>query len=152
MEYSHFKQKVYQHCISKITRRINNTKESIISIQQAAKEETKSSMGDKYETGRAMAHLELEKQQAALSNLLNIQEAFNGINPKEIHDKIKPGTLLHTSIGWIYVVSALGKIKIEDIEVMVISPIAPIITMLKSVLEGGQAKLHGKELHIHKIT
>ena len=44
-----------------LNEKISNLNKDINSLKESQKNDTKSSMGDKYETGRAMIQLELEK-------------------------------------------------------------------------------------------
>ena len=52
---------LYELCCTYADSRIRVAQEAIQQAQQAANMEEKSTAGDKYETGRAMAHLEKEK-------------------------------------------------------------------------------------------
>ena len=65
------KQELYKLCQTYIQQRILTAKQAIEAAQQAANNETKSSSGDKYETGRAMMQLEIEKDSAQLSESSN---------------------------------------------------------------------------------
>ena len=67
---SEIKRKLYQHCINFVDKRIAAAKETIAMAQESANEDTKSSAGDKYETGRAMAQLEIEKTAGQLEEAL----------------------------------------------------------------------------------
>jgi hypothetical protein len=62
--------KLYQYCVEFIDKRIAGAREAIQIAQDSANEETKSSAGDKYETGRAMAQLEIEKNTTQLEEAL----------------------------------------------------------------------------------
>jgi len=152
MNLSHFKAKVHQRCLLVLSDRIDTINKTIHEIQQSAKEDSKSSMGDKYETGRAMAHLEIEKLQSSLSNLVDMQHLLARIDPTETNHELKTGTLLHTNRGWMYIATGLGKITIDGIEIMVISPVAPIIDTLKKVLAGSHAVMNGQNVTIQEMA
>ena len=55
------KEQLYEFCRAYIDGRTIRINESIKSIQESLSSETKSSAGDKHETGRAMLQLEREK-------------------------------------------------------------------------------------------
>jgi sortase (surface protein transpeptidase) len=57
------KTRLHSLCVSYVGQRIETAQRAIAIAQASANEETKSSAGDKYETGRAMAQLEIEKIQ-----------------------------------------------------------------------------------------
>jgi hypothetical protein len=65
------KTKLLTLCIKYVDDRISATQQAIQSAQASANEETKSSSGDKYETGRAMAQLEIEKIQRSYTKHKN---------------------------------------------------------------------------------
>ena len=58
---SEIKKQLYQKILSIANDRVSNLKRIILETQESANNETKSSAGDKHETGRAMAQLETEK-------------------------------------------------------------------------------------------
>jgi len=55
------KNKIVGICLAEIEKRIHTAKSAMESAEESARNETKSSAGDKFETGRAMMHLEKEK-------------------------------------------------------------------------------------------
>ena len=65
------KQTLYNFCVTYINQRMATAQQAIHTAQASANEETKSSAGDKYETGRAMMQLEIEKIVRSLLSLLN---------------------------------------------------------------------------------
>ncbi len=56
-------------CHNYVDQRITNSKQAMDDAQAAANEEGKSSAGDKYETGRAMAQIERDKAAQQLCKL-----------------------------------------------------------------------------------
>ena len=69
------KKKLYMACECYLQLRFDALKERLDDINESLASETKSSAGDKYETGRAMLHLEKEKQ---------IQININSINGRGV--------------------------------------------------------------------
>ena len=55
------KEELLKKCHQFVNNRLQNIEETISSNQTALQSETKSSAGDKHETGRAMLQLEMEK-------------------------------------------------------------------------------------------
>jgi hypothetical protein len=68
------KQQLYAKCLVFVEQRIATAQEAIASAQRSANEETKSSAGDKYETGRAMAQLEIEKSTLQLAESFKLKQ------------------------------------------------------------------------------
>lgn len=109
-----------------VEERIRLIRENMEEMREAAQDNSKSSAGDKHETGRAMTDLEIEKQQGSLQNLLQMQNILKQLD-SSIREKVVPGVLIETRQGLFYVAIALGKIQVEDKEVLVISADAPIV-------------------------
>ena len=107
--------------------KISSLKKDINSLKESQKNDTKSSMGDKYETGRAMIQLELEKYHSRLSNNNEMLSNLLKINPKLKTKTIQAGSLIQTNHGWFFISIGIGKVKVENnTEVIVLSPIAPL--------------------------
>jgi len=113
---SGFKKRIHEVCLNQLNERINAVEASIQDARLSSQNETKSSAGDKHETARAMAHLEIEKNQHSLQQLIKMRHALNEISP----------TLVQTCKGYFYISIALGKITVESKLVMVISGSAPL--------------------------
>ncbi|MFI5205202.1 MAG: hypothetical protein ACHQF2_11960 [Flavobacteriales bacterium] len=116
MHLSDFKKKIHEACLLQLNERITAIETSINDTRLSSQNETKSSAGDKHETARAMAHLEMEKNQQSLQQLLKMRYALKQSTP----------TLLETCKGYFYISVALGKIMAENKTVMVISPSSPL--------------------------
>src|SRR4051812_46127733 len=94
-----FKHSVHSACINSVQQKINLVQQSIQEAQRSANEETKSSAGDKYETGRAMAQLEIEKLTTQLTVLQRQMQELNRIGPTPPGSQITSGSLVHTDAG-----------------------------------------------------
>jgi hypothetical protein len=64
---TNLKKDLYTLCVNYAKTRIETAKQAIDDAQQSANEETKSSAGDKYETGREMMQQETDRNQAQLN-------------------------------------------------------------------------------------
>ena len=107
--------------------KISNLNKDINSLKESQKNDTKSSMGDKYETGRAMIQLELEKYHSRLINNKEMLSILLKINPKLKTETIQSGSLIQTNHGWFFISIGIGKVRLENkTEVIVLSPISPL--------------------------
>ena len=68
------KQNLYNQCQEFIDNRFETIQNTIKDIQKSLLSETKSSAGDKHETGRAMLQLEREKAGQQLAEIQKIKE------------------------------------------------------------------------------
>lgn len=74
-----FKQKLKQWGLDLIGQRIATANEAMTRAQEAANSEEKSSAGDKYETGRAMGHLQKDMHARAMAQSVKELAALNAI-------------------------------------------------------------------------
>ena len=113
-------------------------------VQQSANQESKSSMGDKYETGRAMAQNEVFMLQTQLASLRQDFETIHTIDFSISIDKIIQGSLVETSTGWFLLSIGLGKITVEGNSLFCISLNSPLGQVLKGKAAGEAYVINGK--------
>lgn len=120
-------------------------------IQQSANEETKSSAGDKYETGRAMAQLEIEKLTQQQSIHFQNKEQLLKTNVKAEVDKIKLGSLVRMNNQLYFISISLGKIVFENENIFCISSVSPIGNLLIGKKLNNTIDFNGQTLRITNI-
>ena len=76
-------QKLYDRSVALINEKIRELESADKEAQRAANNETKSSAGDKYETGRAMMHLEKERIASQMTNWLKLLKAIKQVDPQK---------------------------------------------------------------------
>jgi transcription elongation GreA/GreB family factor len=121
---------------------------AIFNVQNAANEESKSSMGDKYETGRAMAQNDRAMLENQKNELLKDIATFENINFEQKTEFVKSGSLVHTSIGYILVSVSLGKILDDGERVMLISSASPLGTELTGKKVKESVTMNGRPIQI----
>ena len=68
------KEALFQQCVAHVNTRLLTIQTIISSHQKALSSETKSSVGDKHETGRAMLQLEMEKAGQQLASVQQMEQ------------------------------------------------------------------------------
>ncbi len=129
----------------KIARLQQSNKEA----QEAANNETKSSAGDKYETGRAMAHLETERIASQMAELAKLQKVLSTLDADRVQERAQLGSLVTTDTMSYYISVGLGKVEIEGRVFFCISPVAPVGRLLLGKSVGDTFQFQGRE---HQIT
>ncbi|WP_420580274.1 GreA/GreB family elongation factor [Reichenbachiella sp.] len=120
------KQKVHAACLDVLAQKIIIARKGMEEAQASANNETKSSAGDKYETGRAMSQRERDLHARQLAELLNMKKALTSIDPDKLNSKVELGALVETENSCFYISASLGAIEIEARKFMAISAISPI--------------------------
>lgn len=124
--------------------------QNLIAEMRAGNTETKSSMGDKYETGREMLQQEINTLEVQLNaHLKNLNIIQNGSD--ELHTTIGPSSLVQTSHGFFYFSVALGPLDYDGIQIIFLSPEAPLAKALSSKKTGDTVTFNGTDHFIHHI-
>lgn len=138
-------------CCGKLQDRVEKLKASIAEAQLVANEETKSSVGDKYETGRAMVQLEIEKFQLQLSSALKIMDTLKQFNSFQRCDIIRQGAVVETSRGFFYLLASVGEVLLDEVTYITISLASPLGEMLKGKSKGYEFNLNGNTYLIKSV-
>ena len=148
---STFKTTLHQACLARIDQSIAAATQAMEDAQNSANQETKSSVGDKYETGRAMMQLEKDKfaQQLAQSQELRLQ--LEQLNPLSTYPAIQLGSLLRSNEGYYYLAVSLGKIIHEGKAVYVLSTAAPLGQVLLGKKLGDKIPFQGRNIEILEL-
>ncbi len=108
----------------KLSDKIQNL-EKLIAETRASNNDTKSSMGDKYETGREMLQQEINNLQVQLNEVLKQQDFLKTILIKT-SDKAEKGAIVKTEKGLFFISVSLGEITFENQKIICISPESPL--------------------------
>jgi transcription elongation GreA/GreB family factor len=119
-----------------ITERIAMAKSAVDSAQEAANSEDKSSAGDKYETGRAMGHLEKDMFARQLAENIRELDKLQKVNTDTIHTTAQTGALVRCRAYSFFIAAGLGKQVIDDQTIFFLSPDAPLSKLLLHKKEG----------------
>ena len=111
---------------------------------------SKSSVGDKHETARAMIQLEQERLSKQITQSKHLLEMLLAIDPTKNTDQIASGSLVKTNRGYFYLSVGLGKIELNKEEIFCLSPLTPMGQLLLGKVKGDQFNLNG-ELTIEDV-
>ena len=142
------KHQITEELYNSIEKKIIFLKNSIKAAKESRDNETKSSVGDKYETGRAMMQMELEKN---MEQLVKAENLKNGLAKIDFHietQKVEFGSFIETDHGNYFISIAFGKVKINETSVFCISPISPLGKILTGKITGEKINFQGKEIEI----
>ena len=145
------KRQLYKHCKQLIEERIQRARASLRDAQEAAEEETKSSAGDKYETGRAMMLMEMDKHGKYLADSIRLMQVLDQLDVYESTEEIMQGCLVKTNHGLYYLAISLGSVQLEGQNYYTISPASPIGTKLMGLKRSDSFELNGRQFRIEEI-
>ncbi len=94
---TNLKEALFQQCVAHVNTRLQTIQTIISSHQKALSSETKSSAGDKHETGRAMLQLEMEKAGQQLASVQQMQQTLARVAIAKSSTSVRLGTIIETS-------------------------------------------------------
>ena len=146
------KEKLYSFCEGYANTRIDRLKTQLEELKASLGSETKSSAGDKHETGRAMLQLEQEKIGKQLLEAEMLKKVLQLV-PKEY----KPhnaalGSLVTTNKQRYYLSISAGKYENDGSVVFCISANTPIGKLLLGKQEGDEFLFNGVRQRILELA
>ncbi len=146
------KEGVYKACENEINNRLNFFQKVLNDLKEGAQNDAKSSAGDKHETSLSMMQIEQEKIRKQFKEVQEMNALLEKLNPQIISDKINLGSLIKTNIGYFYIAVALGKLKIDNMELYVISQQSPMAIKLLGLSVDNEIIMNSKKIVIQDIN
>lgn len=116
--------------------------QQLITETRASNSETKSSMGDKYETGREMLQQEINKLQIQANHLHEMLQILNKIMVNE-HTNIQHGSLVLTNHAMYYISVSAGELMHQEAKIFAVSAQSPVAKLLLGRKAGDTIKIAG---------
>jgi transcription elongation GreA/GreB family factor len=140
-----------QKCTEFVSQKIKTIEHSILELRLAASSETKSSVGDKYETGRAMIQLEIEKNAAQLKvwqhQLLELQP----IDFNKKSNRVEFAAIVKCTNANYFIAQACGKFIVDNESYFAVSVNSPIFKAMSGKIAGEQFDFNGQQAKILEI-
>jgi hypothetical protein len=146
-----FKQKIHQHYLQLVQDRIDVFKDMILGLTEDSKNDAKGSAGDKHETALSMMHIEQEKLNHKLKEVLVQKAILEKIDSTTIAKTIIVGSLVKANGIYLYLSVALPKINVEGINVIALSPQSPLGNKLMGNEVGFSFEINGTKYEIEGI-
>ena len=142
------KKELYKACEAFVAEKRSNIHHIMDANQRALENESKSSAGDKHETGRAMLHLEMEKASQQIAVVSEMRDVLERIDFSKMTDQVRLGSLIISSSGNYYLSISAGLIKIGVVEYFAVSTFSPIGKLLLGKKKGSVINLAEKQITI----
>ena len=132
--------------------RIDVFQDMISGLTIDAQNDAKGSAGDKHETALSMMHLEQEKLNYKLKEILDQKAILDKIDGSQIHKKVALGSLVQANGMMLFISTALPKLIIEDKSIFALSPQSPLGTKLMGNEVGFEFDMNGKLYIIESVS
>ncbi|CAM1362176.1 3-oxoacyl-ACP synthase [Tenacibaculum xiamenense] len=146
------KEELYNQCIEYVNKRLQTIENTIESNKRALQSETKSSAGDKHETGRAMLQLEMEKAGQQLQGIRVMKETLAKIDIKKKSETSCLGSIIKTNLGTYFLSISAGQIKFSNKVYFAVSVSSPIGSLLLGKKINESVNFNGKNILLEDIS
>lgn len=145
------KQQILNHYKQLVQDRIDVFQDMISGLTIDAQNDAKGSAGDKHETALSMMHIEQEKLNHKLKEVLDQKNILDRIDASSTHQKVALGSLVQTNGMLLFISTALPKITLEGKTFFALSPQSPLGSELMGNSIGFSAEVNGKQYKIESV-
>lgn len=145
------KKELYGQCLKYVKQRMDAAELAIDEAQKASNDDTKSSAGDKYETGREMMQQETDRNLAQLTEANKLKVALNAVNFGSITDVADTGSVIKTDNGNFYLAISAGVLEANSEKYFAVSSASPIGQMLRGKKKTDEFALNGTHYRVKSV-
>lgn len=145
------KQKILDYYKQQVRDKEDAFRDMIAALTEDASNDAKGSAGDKHETALSMMHLEQEKLNHKLREILAQKAILEKIDADATAHKIALGSLVKANTMYLFISAALPKITIEGKTVIALSPQSPLGTKLMGMKVGDAFEINGSKYIVETI-
>lgn len=146
-----FRKLVLKCCAQAIAAKKEMLLGEIAQINESLSTATKSTAGDKHETGRAHMQAEQDKLQKMLAALTDMGSALENLSPGT-HGAVSKGSLVRSGMGYFLFGPALGSVMAGDQKVHVLSFDSPLGQAMQGKRAGDTVRVNGNDFLILEIA
>ena len=146
-----FKQKTHQYYQQLVQDREDAFRDMITALTEDSKNDAKGSAGDKHETALSMMHIEQEKLNRKLREVLDQKIVLDKIDASTTAETIIVGSLVKANGIFLYLSVALPKIAVDGINVIALSPQSPLGNKLMGNEVGFSFEINGTKYLVETI-
>ena len=145
------KQQILQRYKEMLQDRIDVFQDMISGLTIDAQNDAKGSAGDKHETALSMMHLEQEKLNHKLKEILEQKTILDKIDASLTQKKVALGSLVKSNGMLLFISTALPKLSIENKTIFALSPQSPLGSKLMGNEVGFEFDMNGKPYRIETV-
>lgn len=145
------KQQILQRYKEMLQDRIDVFQDMISGLTIDAQNDAKGSAGDKHEIALSMMHIEQEKLNYKLKEVLDQKSILDKIDSSQVHKKIALGSIVQANGMTLFISTAFPKITIDNKTIFALSPQSPLGSKLMGNQVGFEFDMNGKEYTIESV-
>ncbi len=145
------KERILQQHKQLLQDKIDVFRDMISDLTIDAQNDAKGSAGDKHETALSMMHIEQEKLNHKLKEILDQKAVLDKIDASANHTKIALGSLVQANGMLLFISAALPKITVDDKTIIAVSPQSPLGSKLMGNEVGFEFEINRTKYTIQSI-
>ena len=145
------KELLYSHCESSLRCRLINYKKRSDELYESLNSETKSSAGDKHETGRAMIQIDREKTGKQIKEVEKEYELFSKINSNVVLNSVGLGSVVVSKENQYYIAISAEAFEYNSKTYYCISIKSPIGSLLFGKKTGDIVVFNDRKIEVLEI-
>lgn len=139
---------LFKHCRTQVQSRFDKINQTLKSIMESLLEESKSSSGDKHETGRAMLHIDRENAGRQLLEVEKLLTILNRIDINKHSEYVRLGSLVYTDRFNYFISLSIGSLEIDNKDYLCVALNSPVGILLSGKTIGEKFILNNIEYEI----
>ena len=140
------------HCHEQYQNKLQEIKIAIAAAEDTLQNETKSSMGDKYETSREMVQQDLNRLSQQEQQIQEELTRLSQVPMQAPGNTVTLGSIVETDQYTYFIAVSLGVQRIGRNDYMCVSPQAPIAQLMLGKKKGDQIEFRGNTSQIVRIS
>ncbi|MCM4154951.1 transcription elongation factor [Gramella sp. AN32] len=138
-------------CEEYLAKKTAVVKSALNGLKEDLENESKSSAGDKYETGREMINIEWNKLSAQLAQYNQLRNILSRISNSENTENVSLGSIVYTENANYFLSIPAGKITFENSEFFAVGIKSPVAAVLLGKKAKDPFEINGKKSKITRI-
>ena len=139
-------------CMEYVDARIGRFNATMHELEEALKPESRSCMGDKYETSRAMLHLEFEKLTGQVEQFNSLRRTVSLIDPQSQTELVGFGSVVKTNVANYFISIPAGEITTNHEKFYAVGINSPVAIALLGKKSGEEFIVNGKNGKIISVN
>lgn len=139
-------------CRQYLGQRKNMVQKALTGLKEDLENESKSSAGDKYETGREMINIEWNKLNVQLKEYERLDNILSRLPEEMKSDSIAVGSIIFTNTANYFISIPAGELIAGSDKFYAIGVQAPITRKLLGLKEGDEFEMNGRKIKILSIN
>ena len=145
------KEELLQLHLQMLQDKIDAFQDRVEALSEDAKNDAKSSAGDKHETALSMMHIEQETLSAKINEYLTQQQELLRIDISRKSEIIALGSLIQANDLWFFLSSALPKVNVNNLAIYSLSKFSPLGNLLLGKTIGDEVVVNNVKYKIQQV-